>query len=314
VLTEGAWRRPAPTGFTHEAFVFDDDKSFVEGTADFVRAGVTAGEAVLVAVPTDGLEALRAELADIAERVEWVDITVAGRNPARIIPLWRELVETHATAGHAVRSVGQPVYAGRRPAELAETQLYEALVNIAFERVPDFHLRCPYDVREAGAALIDDLSTTHPVVLSGIPVDGEFDPEAAADVFAEPLPPAPADAERWPIAIDELHVLRRAVREAALRHGLSADQADDVALAAHEICKNSVRFAGDGTFAIWAEDDTLLCETTDGGRIDQLLVGRAVPPPLAESGRGLWLANQLCDLVQIRSSPEGTTVRLHAVR
>ena len=29
------------------------------------------------------------------------------------------------------------------------------------------------------------------------------------------------------------------------------------------------------------------------------------------TGRGLWLANQLCNLVQIRSSPEGTTVRLH---
>ncbi|HEY3003659.1 MAG TPA: ATP-binding protein, partial [Kribbellaceae bacterium] len=91
-------------------------------------------------------------------------------------------------------------------------------------------------------------------------------------------------------------------------------RADDLALAAHEICKNSVRFAGDGTFAIWTEGDTLQCETTDGGRIDQLLVGRAVPAPLAEGGRGLWLANQLCDLVQIRSSREGTTVRLHVVR
>ena len=30
------------------------------------------------------------------------------------------------------------------------------------------------------------------------------------------------------------------------------------------------------------------------------------------SGRGLWLANQLADLIQIRSAPEGTTIRLHA--
>ncbi|HYJ77750.1 MAG TPA: sensor histidine kinase, partial [Actinomycetes bacterium] len=29
-------------------------------------------------------------------------------------------------------------------------------------------------------------------------------------------------------------------------------------------------------------------------------------------GRGLWLANQLCNLVQIRSGAAGTTVRLHA--
>jgi hypothetical protein len=30
-----------------------------------------------------------------------------------------------------------------------------------------------------------------------------------------------------------------------------------------------------------------------------------------EGGRGVWLANQLCDLVQIRSAPRSTQVRLH---
>jgi hypothetical protein len=28
-------------------------------------------------------------------------------------------------------------------------------------------------------------------------------------------------------------------------------------------------------------------------------------------GYGLWLANQLCDLVQVRSFPTGSAVRLH---
>ena len=31
-----------------------------------------------------------------------------------------------------------------------------------------------------------------------------------------------------------------------------------------------------------------------------------------EGGRGLWLAHQLADLVQIRRSPAGMTVRVHA--
>ena len=34
--------------------------------------------------------------------------------------------------------------------------------------------------------------------------------------------------------------------------------------------------------------------------------GLAVP-----GGRGVWMANQLCDLVQVRSSDDGTVVRLH---
>ena len=37
------------------------------------------------------------------------------------------------------------------------------------------------------------------------------------------------------------------------------------------------------------------------------LMGRAALP----EGHGLWLANQVCDLVQVRSFPTGTVVRLH---
>jgi anti-sigma regulatory factor (Ser/Thr protein kinase) len=43
-------------------------------------------------------------------------------------------------------------------------------------------------------------------------------------------------------------------------------------------------------------------------------VGRARPTFDQESGRGLWMVNQLCDLVQIRSSPADTVVRLHMGR
>jgi hypothetical protein len=33
---------------------------------------------------------------------------------------------------------------------------------------------------------------------------------------------------------------------------------------------------------------------------------------MAEGQRGLWLVNQLCDLVQLRSPDDGVVVRLHA--
>jgi hypothetical protein len=42
------------------------------------------------------------------------------------------------------------------------------------------------------------------------------------------------------------------------------------------------------------------------------LVGRGLLSDVTEDGRGIWMANQLCDLVQVRSSPSGTTVRLFA--
>ena len=55
-------------------------------------------------------------------------------------------------------------------------------------------------------------------------------------------------------------------------------------------------------------------EVWDHGRIHRLLAGRELPSIDDEMGRGLWLAHQLCDLVQVRSSPEGTIVRLHMAR
>ena len=61
----------------------------------------------------------------------------------------------------------------------------------------------------------------------------------------------------------------------------------------------------------WAEPGEVVCEVDDGGRITDPLAGRSHPHPLDERGRGLWLINELCDLSQLRSGPQGTTVRVH---
>ena len=50
--------------------------------------------------------------------------------------------------------------------------------------------------------------------------------------------------------------------------------------------------------------------SSDRGRISDPLAGRARPEPTQLSGRGLWIVNQLCDLVQIRSGPGGSVVRI----
>ena len=55
----------------------------------------------------------------------------------------------------------------------------------------------------------------------------------------------------------------------------------------------------------------LFCEVEDHGSMVSPLVGRIRPNPDACGGRGVWIANQLCDLVQIRSGNAGTVVRVH---
>ncbi len=68
---------------------------------------------------------------------------------------------------------------------------------------------------------------------------------------------------------------------------------------------------GDAVMRVWAERDCFCCEVADhGGGMDDPLAGLLAPPVTQPSGRGLWLARQLCDLVELRTGAAGTTVRL----
>ena len=85
-----------------------------------------------------------------------------------------------------------------------------------------------------------------------------------------------------------------------------------MALAVTEVATNSVRYGGgQGELRAWVQDGSLVCEVSDRGHITSPLVGRVQPVLDGQGGAGLWVANQLCDLVQIFSSPRGTTVRLY---
>ena len=61
---------------------------------------------------------------------------------------------------------------------------------------------------------------------------------------------------------------------------------------------------------MWLEPGAAVVEFSDSGRIADPLTGRLRPPLESVGGRGVYLVNQLCDLVQLRSSEAGTTVRV----
>jgi anti-sigma regulatory factor (Ser/Thr protein kinase) len=110
----------------------------------------------------------------------------------------------------------------------------------------------------------------------------------------------------------DLSDLRRFISREANDASLEGTRRDDLVLAVNELATNSVCYGGGrGVVRIWREADTLLCEVLDSGHIDELSLGRACPTPDQLAGRGLWLVNRLCDLVQIRSSPAGSVVRVH---
>jgi anti-sigma regulatory factor (Ser/Thr protein kinase) len=106
--------------------------------------------------------------------------------------------------------------------------------------------------------------------------------------------------------------VRGLVRQEAEDVRLHADTTDDLVLAVHEVAANSVvHGGGSGSLAVWRGVASLVVEVRDPGVIDDVLVGRGSVELASEHGRGIWIANQLCDLVQVRSGEHGTQVRLH---
>jgi anti-sigma regulatory factor (Ser/Thr protein kinase) len=308
----------ADHGFRHEALLYAGDEGFVDATLPFIRAAVGASEPILVVVGAAKIDRLRSELGGDAAPVAFEDMAGVGTNPARIIPAWREFVDRHAAPGRRLRGIGEPIWAGRSPAELVECQRHECLLNLAFADSADFWLVCPYDTAALDPTVIEGAHQSHRVLVQdGAPLQSAtyLDHVAVAAPFAEPLPDPPAGASEIAFDGDTLFGLRGLVAARAGDAGLDALRAGDLVLAVHELATNSVRHAGGhGVLRMWHDSEAMVCEVRDSGRIEHPMAGRQRPVSGQLGGHGLWLINQLCDLVQIRSFASGCAVRLHMRR
>jgi anti-sigma regulatory factor (Ser/Thr protein kinase) len=297
--------------FRHEVMLYDSAEAFVDGAAPFIRGAVAAGEPIMVAVGAAKIDLLRARLGEDADQVVFSDMAEVGANPARIIPAWQAFVDAHSDSGRPMRGIGEPIWAERSATELVECQCHEALLNVAFADAPDFHLLCPYDTEQLDGAVIAEAERSHPFVAGAL--SGAYRGDDSVPQFAAPLSEPPAQAVEHAITHESLAELRALTTAAAEEAGLAPQRTHDLVLSVHEIATNSLRHGGGrGHLRVWAGSGGLICEVRDHGRIArQPLVGR-VRPALGQSGGwGLWLANQLCDLVQLRELPEGSVVRLH---
>jgi anti-sigma regulatory factor (Ser/Thr protein kinase) len=283
----------------------------------FVREGLTAGEAVVVAEPPGQLDRLRDDLGEAARAVRWLDMSRVGANPGRLVGLWAAALAEAREAGRVLRGVGEPAYPGRRPQELAECHLHELLLNRAFAAAagPAWRLMCPYDERGLPAGAVDAAVRSHPQWSSlaargatGAAAGDHLDAELAA-AAAAPLP-APAGAVLGGrFGAGDVPAVRHTVVSWARSCRLPADQVELLELAASELATNAVAHGGGaGTVGLWEEPGAVVLEVRDEGPGTDPLAGRQPPGP--DDGAGLHLLHQLCDLVQLRSTPAGTTVRV----
>jgi anti-sigma regulatory factor (Ser/Thr protein kinase) len=301
--------------FVHEAFLYRGPDEFLRGMLQFIRDGIEAGEPVFVVLNAAKIARLRKALGEDADAVLFADMAEVGANPARIIAAWHEFVDEHGAGGRAIRGIGEPIWAGRSDSELAECHRHESLLNLAFADTPAFRLLCPYDVSALDPGVVEEAERTHPFMsdLESFRKSGSYRGlEAISAPFADPLEDAPPSAARLAFDADSLGAVRDLVTGRAEEAGFDRETTDALVLAVNEIATNSVRHGGGfGVIRAWDDDGFLLCQVEDGGRIDAPLAGRRQPVLDEPGGRGLWLANQLCDLVQVRTFENGNVVRIH---
>jgi anti-sigma regulatory factor (Ser/Thr protein kinase) len=303
--------------FRHEALLYEGPDEFAARCATFVRDGLEAHEPVLVLVVPWKIALLRSALGGDAAGVMFGDMEEIGRNPARIIPVWSEFVAERGAEDGAVRGIGEPIWPSRSADELVESQRHEALINVAFADAPAWIL-CPYDTNALSSAVIAEAHRSHPLVASGGIAT------ASTSYRGITLTAQPFDAELpepvqpvFEMSVDDelLYTARRFVFDHARAFGLNGADTEDLVFSINEVATNSIRHAGGGaSLRTWQDADAIVFEVRDGGRIDKPLAGRERPPPGQEHGHGLWLVNQMCDLVQLRTTSSGSVVRVHMRR
>lgn len=296
-----------PGTFRHDVCFYEGDDGFVDAVLDFLREGVERAEPTLVVVRPTKISALRDALGADAGRVQFADMDEVGRNPAHIIPAWRDFVDGHARPGVALRGVGEPITGSRRGAELVECQRHEVLLDVAFAAGHPWWLVCPYDVRDLEPSVVAAAAHAHDA--SRPACVRAKDPRLPGEVLAAPGGPVRARAFAGVRALRDM----RAFAADALTHlDVAPARRDELLVAITELATNSIFYGGGGgMLRVWREGQTVICEVEDAGHVDDPLAGRRKPAPREPSGRGLWIVNQICDLVQLRSNGRGTVVRVH---
>jgi anti-sigma regulatory factor (Ser/Thr protein kinase) len=126
-----------------------------------------------------------------------------------------------------------------------------------------------------------------------------------------PFEPA-GDRVALPIrAPHDLAWARRLVIDTATRIGINSQRAAHLALAVTEIATNALVHADAAAhIEIMAETDRVVVVISDQGSGLPATRHFQLPPPVQTGGRGLWLAERLCDRLEVLPALRGTRIAL----
>ena len=305
-LTAGPW---------HEAMAYAAPRELAARLAVRVEAAVVAGGPVTAVLEDAIRQRLHTELGSAAHDVQFLDPAVVHTVPG------------FTTAVRWTRSSRRAV--GPDARAMIVTQQLLDLPGCG----PDYWTRLCVGLEVAGVGLpltvlcafLDEpvdwarVRQTHQVLGTDRGSGPNPDYREPHDVVREHPPPARPElgtpTAELAFRATDLGTLRHLTAQIGGQGGLEDDRVADAVLAVNELASNSVEHGpGGGRLRLWANGEPwLLAEVSDRGRLTEPFPGMVQPSTSGSRGRGLWLASELCDVMEVWAE-DGTVVRLSWLR
>ncbi len=301
----------------HQALLYRSKEEFLAGTVPFIRDGLDCDDPIRIATTDRNTSWLRAELGPAARHVTFCENSQWYGHPVRALAALDRVVRALGGGGRRPRIIREPLWTAGTGSERKEWARHESLVNAALASA-SVSFVCTYDSGVVASEVMAQVTRTHPeLVIDGSlwPSPNYTDPAVFnAECDRSPLPEPPSSALRLAFdCVGQLATLRAFMTSYATWAGAAPQSVEQFVQAVDEVATNAIEHGGEsGVLRIWTGQQMISCEVRDTGvGLHDPLAGHLPPPPGRADLRGLWLARQFCDLVEVRSDPAGTTVRLH---
>jgi anti-sigma regulatory factor (Ser/Thr protein kinase) len=297
----------APHGLVHRTLLYAQEDDLVRRMGAFARDGLAAGEDTVVLAPARRLAALRRALGEAAP-VGLVPNDLAGVRLGTAFDDVRRHLAGRAGRGR-LRVAADWDLAGRSDSERRAFMRWEAAATAILADHAAIVLCCHDGADQEVAAAA---RATHPEVWT----DGAW---RADDAYRPPRvhlrecrSPPPLGGPPMPLADPwDLSPLRGRIAALGQEAGVDSGSIADFQIAANEVAANALWHAhGPREVRIAVLQGALVCEVRDGGPGLDPLVAHLPPGAGPANGRGLWIAHQLADVVQVVPEGAGTRVRL----
>src|SRR6266498_1159370 len=266
------------SAFAHHACIYASGQEFLAMAIPFVRNGLALDEPVLVPTTAANLQLLGDALYADADKFDYAETAYFGRRPPQRVAAFHRYWQRHASGNHRhVRVLAEPVRAGRSDRQVTAWQRMESALNVVLSAT-NIWMICPYDARVVDQAILRAARQTHPDRVEG----GQIQPSGGF------------------------------VASQAAAHGLSGERVKLLVYAASEAAgylleQGSQRL----TVCLWTAAGQLTCQINGhAGLAGDAFAGLRPPAMEPRPGDGLWLAQQVCDLVEVRAHHTGCRILL----